>query len=135
MSSQTLFMLGASIFGLLGTLHLAYTFFTRRFDTRNAATAEAMRRDHPVLTRRTTVWNAWIGFNASHSLGVMLFAALYGLLAARHMPVLRESPLLAWLSVAGGLAYLALAWRYWFRTPLIGIAVGTACLALGALLL
>ena len=81
------------------------------------------------------MWKAWIGFNASHSLGAMLLAALYLLLAIRHMPVLHESPLLAWLGVAGGLAYLALAWRYWFRTPLIGIALGTACFALAALLL
>jgi len=135
MGSQTLFIVGASIFGLLGTLHMVYTFFTHRFDARGAATNAAMRVDHPVLTRRTTMWKAWIGFNASHSLGAMLFAALYLLLASRHMPVLHESPLLAWLGVAGGLAYLALAWRYWFRTPLIGIALGTACFALAALLL
>jgi hypothetical protein len=73
------------------------------------------------------LWNAWIGFNASHGLGLLLFAATYLLLSLRHMSLLRDSPTLTWLPVAGGATYLALAHRYWFRTPFIGIAIATAC--------
>lgn len=135
MWSQTLFVIGASVFGLLGSLHLAYTLFTRKFDARGAATNAAMKQDHPVLTRRTTIWKAWVGFNASHSLGAMLFAAINLTLALGHMEVLRHAPLLVGLAVAGSLSYLALAVRYWFRTPLIGIALATACFVVGALLL
>ena len=135
MWSQVLFIIGAAIFGLLGSVHLLYTFFTPKFDARSSATTAAMQTDHPVLTRRTTMWKAWVGFNASHSLGVMLFAGLYLLLAIDQMPVLRAAPLIAWLGVAGCLAYLALAVRYWFRTPLIGIAIGTACFVAATLLL
>jgi hypothetical protein len=127
MFSQTLIVTGALIFGLLGTLHLAYTLFTNKFSARDAATEAAMKATSPVLTSRTSLWDAWIGFNASHSLGAMLFAAVYLVLAIGHMPMLRESPTLLWLAVLAAASYLVLAQRYWFRTPLVGIALGTAC--------
>lgn len=135
MLEQTLIVIAASLFGLLGALHLIYTFFTDSFDARDAATTAAMKTTHPVLTRRTTVWNAWIGFNASHSLGALLLAAVYLVLALGHMPWLRESPALVWLAVAASLGYLALAQRYWFRTPLIGIALATVCFGAAAVAL
>ena len=135
MLAQSLIVLGASVFGVLGTLHLVYTFFTDKFNARDAATMAAMKATHPVLTCRTSVWNAWVGFNASHSLGAMLFAAVYLVLALGHMPVLKQSPTLVWIGVAGSLGYLALAQRYWFRTPLIGIALASACFIGAALTL
>ena len=135
MLAQVLILIGAALFGTLGTLHLIYTFFTDKFDARDAATNAAMRSSHMVLTRRTTVWKAWVGFNASHSLGAMLFAAIYLVLALGHMALLRESAALVWLAVAGSTGYLALAQRYWFRTPLIGVALATACFVGAALTL
>jgi hypothetical protein len=94
-----------------------------------------MRATSPRLTRRTSVWSAWVGFNASHSLGALLFAAVYAILAGAHMDWLRASPALIWLAVATSVAYLALAQRYWFRTPLAGIALATLCFVSAALLL
>lgn len=125
--AQALIVTGALLIGLLGWLHLGYTFFTGLFAPRDPATEAAMKATHPVLTSRTTLWKAWVGFNASHSLGALLFSAVYLLLALEHMAWLHEAPALAWLAVLGGLAYLGLAIRYWFRTPLIGIAAATAC--------
>ena len=133
MLAQTLIVAGALMLGLLGTLHLAYTFFSNKFDPRDAATMPAMKATSMVLTSRTSLWNAWVGFNASHSLGVMLFAGVYLLLALGHMALLRESPALLWLAPLGALAYLALARRYWFRTPLLGIAFSSACFVGAAL--
>ena len=133
MLAQALIVVGAGAMGLLGTVHLLYTFFTDRFEPRDAATMSAMQADHPMLTRRTTLWHAWVGFNASHSLGVMLFAALYLMLAIHHIELLRASPALVWLAVVGASGYLLLAQRFWFRTPLIGIAISTGCF-LGAAL-
>lgn len=133
MLAQSLIVTGALLFGVLGTVHLAFTFMTDNFNARDAATTAAMKTSHPVLTRRTTVWKAWVGFNASHSLGAMLFAAIYLVLALGHMPMLSQSPALVWIGVAGSLGYLVLAIRYWFRTPLIGIAMGSACFVVAAL--
>lgn len=69
----------------------------------------------------------WIGFNASHGLGALLFGATYLLLAVGYMSLLRDSPTPTWLPVAGGAAYLALTRRYWFLTAFIGVAIATAC--------
>jgi hypothetical protein len=44
------------------------------------------------------------GFNASHSLGAMLFGAIYLVLALGHMQMLSKSPALLWLAVAGSLS-------------------------------
>jgi hypothetical protein len=87
-----------------------------------------------VLTRQTSMWDAWIGFNASHSLGAILLAALYLLLAAMHMDVLVSSKAFVVLGVAAGLAYLYLAHTYWFRIPFVGIAIATSCFAIAAVL-
>ena len=135
MLAQSMTIAGALIFGVLGSAHLLYTFFTDKFHARDALTTAAMKLTSPVLTSRTTVWNAWVGFNASHSLGAILFGAVYLVLAAGHMSVLRESPILIWLAVAGSLSYLALARRYWFRTPFLGISMATACFLVAGLTL
>jgi hypothetical protein len=87
----------------------------------------------PILTRRITLWSAWIGFNASHSLGLLLFAATYLVLAIGHMSVLRESTTLQWLPVVASGGYLALARRYWFLSPLVGVAIAGTCFLLGAI--
>jgi hypothetical protein len=133
MLTQSLVVAGAALYGVLGTLHLVYTLFTDKFAPLDAATQTAMQATSPQLTRRTSVWDAWIGFNASHSLGALLFSAVYLALALGHMPTLRDAPVLLWLAVLTSFAYLAIAVRYWFRTPLIGIALATACF-LGAAL-
>jgi hypothetical protein len=51
------------------------------------------------------------------------------------MPLLSPSPALVWLAVVGSLSYLVLAQRYWFRTPLAGIALASACFVVAALIL
>jgi hypothetical protein len=88
---------------------------------------KAMRDTSPILTKDTTMWDAWIGFNASHSLGAMLVAAFYVPLAIIHIDVIRESVWFSLLPVVMGLSYLALAKRYWFKIPFIGILISTLC--------
>jgi len=135
MLAQILIVFGAALIGIFGAIHIVYIFFTNKLDPRNAATSAAMKAANPVLTRRTNFWDAWIGFNASHGLGIVLFAATYLVLAIGHMSLLRESPLLTWLPVAGSASYLTLACRYWFHTPIIGTAIGTACFLAAAVVL
>jgi hypothetical protein len=124
---QVLLILGASIFGLLGFIHLLFTFFTNKFDAFDPTTTKAMRDTSPVLTKETTMWEAWIGFNASHSLGAMLVMAFYVPLVLTNMQIIRESVWFSILPVAIGLFYLALAKRYWFKIPFFGILVSTIC--------
>jgi hypothetical protein len=61
MLAQILIALGAGLMGLLGTIHIIYTFFTSKLEPRDAAAIDVMKATSPVLTRRTTLWNGWIG--------------------------------------------------------------------------
>ena len=135
MLAQILIVFGAALWGFLGTIHIFYTFFTNKLEPPDAATIAAMKATSPVLTRRTSLWNGWIGFNAGFGLGLLLFGTTYLLLAAGHMSLLRDSPALTWLPVAGGAAQLAIARRYFFRRPFIGVAIATACFLFAALAL
>ena len=134
MIEQILLIVGASIFGVLGAVHLAYTFYSNKFNAFDPAVTKAMKGTSPILTKETTMWDAWIGFNASHSLGAILVAVFYVPLALSHMEVIRETAWFSFLPVIIGLSYLALAKRYWFMIPFIGILISTACF-LGAAVL
>jgi len=132
---QVLIIIGASIFGVLGTIHLIYTFFTNKFEAYDSAVTEAMKATSPILTRETTVWNAWIGFNASHSLGAMLFASIYVPLTTSYFNVIQQSVWFSTLPVLIGLSYLALAKKYWFKIPFFGILISTVCFIGAAVLI
>jgi len=133
MIEQILLIIGAAIFGVLGALHFYYTFFTDMFMTRDRNVAEAMKDTTPLLTKRINVWDAWIGFNGSHSLGAIIIAAFYILLATTHMEVIRETKSFSLLAVVIGVSYLILAIKYWFRIPLIGILIATICFVISAI--
>lgn len=80
-ASQSLIAASAGIVFALSSIHLCYTFFGNAFSPRDGKLKMRIKAVSPLLTREITMWNAWIGFNASHSLGAMLFDALYAYLA------------------------------------------------------
>lgn len=127
MISQALFIIGTSIFGILGFAHLIYTFFTDKFNAHNPDVTEAMKNTSPNITKETTVWRAWIGFNASHSLGAILFAAIYIPLAFSHIEFIISNSWFAVLPTLVGFSYLLLAKTYWFNIPFFGILLSTIC--------
>jgi hypothetical protein len=132
--SQLLIIIGAAIFGLLGTAHLLYTFFTNKFEAFDASVCEAMKGTSPVITKQTSVYKAWIGFNASHSLGAMLVAAFYIPLAMWHFYIIEQSGWFLWLPVVIGISYVWLAKRYWFNVPFVGCSVYLVCFTVAAVL-
>jgi len=132
---QILIIIGALIFGVLGTLHLLYTFFSNKFHAYDSTVNEAMKNTSPVITKETSVWSAWIGFNASHSLGAMLVAGVYIPLAVFHWHVIQQSLWFSILPVIIGLSYLLLAKRYWFKIPFIGTLLSTICFIGAAVLI
>jgi len=134
MISQILFIIGASIFGILGFLHLIFTFFTNNFNPYNSAVTKAMKSSSPLLTKETTIWRAWVGFNASHSLGMLFFSAIYIPLALSHMQFIANNSWFAVLPSIVGISYLLLAKNYWFKIPFFGILLSTVCF-LGAFVL
>jgi len=125
--AQILLIIGASIFGVLGAVHLMYTFFTNKFEARDSAVTQAMKGASPILTKETSVWDAWVGFNASHSLGAMLVAAVYIPLTVSYFNVIQQSAWFSFLPTLVGLSYLLLAKKYWFRVPFFGVLISTLC--------
>jgi len=116
----------AAITLLLGVVHLLYTFYGQKLSPRDPALLARMQEISPVITRQTTMWRAWIGFNASHSYGLILFGAIYGYLALMHGGFLFQSVFLLAVGVIGLLAYLILCHKYFFRIPLLGVLLATA---------
>ena len=121
----------ACVLGTLGSLHLLYTFHGNKLHPRDPAVREAMQRTNPVITRQTSVWRATKGFNASHSLGIIAFALVYGYLALWRSDVLGGSLFLLALGMAVLLAYLVLARRYFFSVPFRGVALACVLYASG----
>lgn len=125
MPATLLVSLGAGIVLALGLMHLYYTFVGNKFLPRYPALQDAMQKGHLHITRQTTIWRAWVGFNASHGVGAILFGLVYIHLAVWHAPVLFGSLFLCGLGVVVLLAYLWLGWRYWFSVPFRGIGLAT----------
>jgi hypothetical protein len=133
-AAQILVVLSAGIILALGTIHLVYTFRGSKLFPRDRALQASMNEVSPVISKETTMWRAWVGFNASHSMGAMLFGLVYGFLAAAHAPLLFHSPYLlaVGLAMLGGL--FALGKVYWFRVPFAGIGIALACYVAGVVL-
>jgi|TARA_R110002049_G_scaffold89490_1_gene225087 hypothetical protein len=135
MIEQYLIIIGSSVFGVLGTIHLLYTFFTNKFNAHDPSVTEAMKSSSPILTKETTIWNAWVGFNASHSLGAMIVAAFYIPLALFNFEIISQSNWFSSLPVVIGCSYLLLAKRYWFKIPFYGVLIATVCFTLASVLI
>jgi hypothetical protein len=121
----------AAIVLALGSLHLLYTFHGPKLLPRDRSVRMQMEASALVITRETTVWKAWIGFNASHGLGAMLFGAVFADLAWAHADVLRASPLLLAIGAVVLLAYAWLGRRYWFSVPFRGLVLAAVLYGLG----
>jgi len=123
MEARSLLMAAsAGIILLLGAVHLLYTFVGTRLHPRDSGLRLQMQQTPPQISNQTTLWRAWLGFNASHSMGALLFGLIYGFLAIHHSPLLFQSP---FLLATGGvmlLGYTVLGSLYWFSVPLAGIS-------------
>lgn len=121
----------AAILLLLGLLHLLFTFHGPKLLPRDPALQSRMREVSPVITRQTTMWKAWVGFNASHSVALILFGAVYGYLALAQSDLLFRSIFLLALGLLVLLGYVFLARAYFFRTPLRSVIVATGLYVIG----
>jgi hypothetical protein len=127
MIARSLMTASAGIVLVLGTIHLVYTFWGPKLTPRDPALQAAMSQVSPVLTRETTIWKMWVSFNATHSMGAILFGLIYGYLAIVHGELLFQSPflLVVGLAMVGGFAILGRI--YWFSVPFRGACVSLAC--------
>jgi hypothetical protein len=127
LAARILMVLSASIVLTLGVLHLVYTFWGPSLTPRDPALQISMSQISPVMTKETTMWRCWVGFNASHSMGLISFGLVFGYLALAHGQLLFQSPflLVVGLAMLGGLVVLCKV--YFFGAPLAGISISLAC--------
>ena len=124
--APSLVAMSAAIILLLGLIHLLYTFRGSSLHPRDTALEARMKEVSPVLTRETTMWRAWVGFNASHSYGAILFGLVYGYLAVARSSLLFQSPFLLLVGLLLLAGYAVLGKVYWFSVPFRGIVLSTA---------
>jgi hypothetical protein len=127
LAARILMLLSASIIFTLGVVHLVHTFWEPNLRPRDPALQISMSQISPVITKETTMWRCWMGFNASHSMGLILFGLVFGYLALARGQLLFQSPFLlsVGLAMLGGLVVLCKV--YFFRAPLTGVCVSLAC--------
>lgn len=132
--ARWLFIAGAVPFLLLGAAH-AFATPTRKnqrkgLSPRDPSLPETMEASALGLTSRTNVWLAWVGFNFSHSLGAVLFGAVVLINGRSQASFGVNAPIFVPFAVIVSAAYLVLALRYWFRTPIAGCAASFLLFAL-----
>ena len=139
--SAALVGIGAGIFMFLGIAHAVFTFQS------SPSGGPMMPTDPDVRAGMSTtgglglaphidsnLYKAWIGFNLSHSLGVVVAA---GVLIRHAIVDFSQSAGQAWfivLAVAVPAIYFVLAQLYWFDKPRNGIAVGATLVWVGLIL-
>lgn len=125
---------GSLIFLILGAMHLFLTFFTNKFSSINEKMIGEMKVSSPNLSNETTMWKAWIGFNASHATGAIFIGGMNIFIAMQLFSSLDRNLffLLFNISIVG--FYIWLAKKYWFKGPLIGILIAWCCFIISAII-
>jgi hypothetical protein len=130
--AQILLAISATIFLVLGTLHGVLTLRDvgkpRAFTPTDDAVRIAMEGTRLAFNPRANFWQAWLGFNLSHSLGVVLFGGGLFFTAWLHFPVFATSPFLQGIAVIIAAAYLVLSLRFWFWGPALGAGLSLLCI-------
>ena len=126
LAAKILMFFSASIVLTLGLLHLVSTFWGPSLTPRDPALQISMSQSSPIMTNETTMWRCWVGFNASHSLGLILFGLVFGYLALAHGQLLFRSPflLVVGLAMLGG--FVVLSKVYWFSAPFTFTSISLA---------
>ena len=127
MIAKVLMTASAAIVLALGTLHLVYTFWGPKLTPRDPELQARMAQVSPVVTNETTIWRSWIGFNATHSMSLILFGMIYGFLALAHPEILFRSIFLLTVGLLTLGGFFILAKLYFFRIPFAGIAISLIC--------
>jgi hypothetical protein len=122
-----LMVLSTSIICVFGILHLVYTFLSSKLMPRDSSLQISMSQISPVITKETTMWRCWMGFNTTHSMSLILFGLVYGYLAWFHSQILFHSPFLLIVGLTMLVSLVVISKLYFFSSPFIGICIALAC--------
>ncbi len=135
---------GAGIILLLGTGHGVLTlldtirprYFTPSDEGVRLAmegVRTAMQHGKPVSSKGN-LWRSWLGFNLSHSLGIVVLGGALLVFALHHFTAFAQSVLIQCSAVGITSAYLVISICFWFWVPTAGFGVALACIVMAAAL-
>ena len=127
MIAKMLMVVSAGIAFTLGVVHFVYTFWGPKLMPRDPALQVSMSQISPVITKETSMWRCWVGFNATHSIGLILFGLVFAYLAAAHGQVLFQSTFLLAVGLVMLGCLVVLCKVYFFSVPLAGVCISLAC--------
>ena len=128
---EFLLKVGGSIVALMGTGHAVIAmidvFRPTQFTPIDDSVRDSMKSTGLRFARgRTSMWDAWLGFNISHGLGALIFGVVVVALG-KYLTLIEPSKILLLAPVIFGFIYFYLSVRFWFYLPTIGISLATAC--------
>ncbi len=130
--SQVLLAVGGGIFLILGSLHGLLTLRDlakpRAFTPTDTRVREAMQDARLSLNPRVNLWKAWLGFNLSHSLGLVVIGSGIVAVAVLDFELFSSSAIVQDATASVAAAYLALSLAFWFWGPVAGSTVSLLCI-------
>ena len=134
--AQLLISIAASIFLLMGAGHGALTLrdlkHPRAFTPPDPALRQAMEQSSIRLHPSINLWRAWLGFNLTHSLGLILFGAAFLHVGIFEPNAFASSLLVQAVAVLVSAIYLVLSLKFFFFKPVIGSTIGLVCFLVAA---
>ncbi len=123
--------IGGSLIAFMGAVHAVVTIRDvvrpTQFTPMDDAVRESMKSTGLRLAKgRTSMWDAWLGFNISHGIGACIFGVIVVVLG-NYLILIEPPKMLLLAPVLIGCSYFYLAIRFWFYQPAIGISFATAC--------
>jgi predicted anti-sigma-YlaC factor YlaD len=126
--ARLLIIMAASVFLSMGALHGALTLRDLRnptaFTPPDPALRQAMQRSSIRLHQSINLWRAWLGFNLTHSLGLVLFGGAFVYVGIFGPQAFASSLPLQAVAVLVSAVYLVLSLMFFFSIPIIGSTIG-----------
>lgn len=134
--AQLLIIAGASVFLVLGALHGALTLrdlqHPRAFTPPDPALRLAMQQSSIRLHPAINLWRAWMGFNLTHSMSLVLFGGAFLHVGLFEPDAFASSLLFQTVAVVVSAIYLVVSLNFFFSRPVIGSTVGLVCFVVAA---
>jgi hypothetical protein len=130
-AARALEIIGALIFLILGIFHGVLTLQDlsnpRTLAPPDQALLQAMQESSIVIHPQTNLWQAWLGFNLSHSLGLVMFGGTFLAIGLFYFSTFAQILWLKGCAILISTAYLIMSIKFWFRKPAIVSGIGLAC--------
>jgi hypothetical protein len=131
--TEGLLITAGLVYVLLGVVHGVLALRDVRtpqvFTPPDDALREAMASSTVAIHASANLWDAWLGFNLSHSVGLVVFGVVT--LVSGASQATSAAGFAGLLAVAT--VYVALSWRFWFRNPLVGSLLGLVLISAAAI--